>query len=157
MPFLDHQTRRISIHAPLTGCDVCPISIKIAEAKFQSTHPLRDATEAIKYKNQTVDISIHAPLTGCDGDKISLQKTGDISIHAPLTGCDEQNKQEFPMYYIFQSTHPLRDATSIPLLVQAEQLISIHAPLTGCDFTQKEVNRFTARISIHAPLTGCDF
>ena len=34
----------ISIHAPLTGCDMLPsIGIRLLP-KFQSTHPLRDAT-----------------------------------------------------------------------------------------------------------------
>ena len=55
----------ISIHAPLTGCDL---------AALIYLHSLR--------------ISIHAPLTGCDW-QLSI-RTGfrRISIHAPLTGCD---------------------------------------------------------------------
>ena len=79
----------ISIHAPLTGCDssdewlfipiqnfnprtpygmrpliVCLLSYIL---KFQSTHPLRDATWYLKrMKSGWQTISIHAPLTGCD-------------------------------------------------------------------------------------------
>ena len=34
-----------------------------------------------------------------------------ISIHAPLTGCDEDGTLLTYRKLIFQSTHPLRDAT----------------------------------------------
>ena len=80
--------RQISIHAPLTGCDI--------------------TTVVNRYK---AIISIHAPLTGCDfrhiGNNLIFRhfnpRTPDgvrrlsanyilttkcISIHAPLTGCD---------------------------------------------------------------------
>ena len=64
------QTRnanRISIHAPLTGCDL---------------NNFNDATNASI-------ISIHAPLTGCDCHKQGYYNSDKyISIHAPLTGCD---------------------------------------------------------------------
>ena len=56
----------ISIHAPLTGCDVITV---IDIDRFA--------------------ISIHAPLTGCDGFKLKyIEALNEISIHAPLTGCD---------------------------------------------------------------------
>ena len=35
--------------------------------------------------------------------------------------------------YVFQSTHPLRDATVRDVDGIVGDLISIHAPLTGCD------------------------
>ena len=79
---------------------------------------------------------------------------------------------------LFQSTHPLRDATKEEWSIIWILLISIHAPLTGCDAKKiKERQRerdFNPRtpygmrlsvneykgvinyISIHAPLTGCD-
>ena len=78
----------------------------------------------------------------------------------------------------FQSTHPLRDATSYVLPINTGISISIHAPLTGCDETSiipltseqqfqsthplrdatvpMEKVKVTYDISIHAPLTGCD-
>ena len=78
----------ISIHAPLTGCDIrrtrkyqklrifqsthplrdatecCGMSF--SEEQFQSTHPLRDATPSVDFDQSSIFISIHAPLTGCD-------------------------------------------------------------------------------------------
>ena len=81
--------------------------------RFQSTHPLRDATLWKIPPNHELTISIHAPLTGCDyifsatihasnyfnprtpygmrrGHKTKMKTRSNISIHAPLTGCDNK-------------------------------------------------------------------
>ena len=79
-------------------------------------------------------ISIHAPLTGCDDLGFTVLITeADISIHAPLTGCDTTHKTPLKKEGRFQSTHPLRDATSEQEIMKIVMGISIHAPLTGCD------------------------
>ena len=89
-----------------------------------------------KSKSQTLlkTISIHAPLTGCDYGHFHLDEKFEnfnprtpygmrqgmwsvctqpmfISIHAPLTGCDIVYLAMKTERLIFQSTHPLRDAT----------------------------------------------
>ena len=115
-----------------------PLSaIQWALCGFQSTHPLRDATNPLGVESFFVSISIHAPLTGCDADDATHRLVTDISIHAPLTGCDQQQilfiyakadfnprtpygmrhgaTGAFPHTGTFQSTHPLRDATAISL------------------------------------------
>ena len=79
-----------------------------------------------------------------------------ISIHAPLTGCDSAIDASLGFLKIFQSTHPLRDATVSASELISKQQISIHAPLTGCDSEYKEPIKLSKVISIHAPLTGCD-
>ena len=130
--FLHFQTIRISIHAPLAGCDTTVIQCRRAQW-----------------------ISIHAPLAGCDplylcdhlGGRDFNPRTPcgvrhryicadccdhSISIHAPLAGCDA----------VFYHSRP-RDG------------ISIHAPLAGCDARFQNVDR-RFLISIHAPLAGCD-
>ena len=56
----------ISIHAPLTGCDAEETRAYLETYKFQSTHPLRDATKEKSPLDGLTAISIHAPLTGCD-------------------------------------------------------------------------------------------
>ena len=44
-PFATARRRHtISIHAPLTGCDGCSWQHHSTNSRFQSTHPLRDAT-----------------------------------------------------------------------------------------------------------------
>ena len=59
--------RRISIHAPLAGCD-------------QPGH----------VAERLVVISIHAPLAGCDYRAAVGADARAISIHAPLAGCDNR-------------------------------------------------------------------
>ena len=57
--------------------------------------------------------SIYAPLAGCDdGTFTDKVFSGNISIHAPLAGCDGKSRGLTPDTRRFQSTHPLRGATS---------------------------------------------
>ena len=79
--------------------------------EFQSTLPLRGAT----------DTRHHHP-----------SKTG-ISIHAPLAGSDNTRPIFNDNIAQFQSTLPLRGATAHPLSRRGRSGISIHAPLAGSD------------------------
>ena len=147
--------QRISIHAPLAGCDVSKAGAADGE-----------------------HISIHAPLAGCDAhflgdapfgshfnprtpcgvrriwclrrrrrkhfnprtpcgvrrDNLSGLRFVIISIHAPLAGCDGRRGGSGGLILVFQSTHPLRGATTrLPNQYREDSVISIHAPLAGCD------------------------
>ena len=79
----------------------------------------------------------------------------------------------------FQSTHPVRGATSVTVAHDSDGSISIHAPRAGCDQDSRNCTSlllnfnprtpcgvrlalglggpFSAKISIHAPRAGCDF
>ena len=132
----------ISIHAPLTGCDTWYLHIIYL---------------------LTV-ISIHAPLTGCDtftfaSFKFSLnfnprtpygmrhdvlhkqERIINISIHAPLTGCDSINFSVLLHGMIFQSTHPLRDATFYKEMNINE--IKYFNPRTPYGMRQRLLNSYT--------------
>ena len=128
---------QISIHAPLAGCDnVARRSIKPSDhfnprtpcgvrhlhhdtqrrtRRFQSTHPLRGATD----------------LRGC------LVTSDGISIHAPLAGCDERE--------VFAPARGKHFNPRTPCGVRLPQCafdvvragISIHAPLAGCDILRR--------------------
>ena len=56
---------------------------------------------------------------------------------------------------LFQSMHPIKDATVVkcPLLIQYR--ISIHAPYKGCNLAYDETG-VDKIISIHAPYKGCN-
>ena len=96
----------ISIHAPLTGCDWLDIKqnhdilyfnprtpygmrrkdngVVVRYAKFQSTHPLRDATNSFRCVRKSLYISIHAPLTGCDlSGKVLYNSANDFNPRTP--------------------------------------------------------------------------
>ena len=122
----------ISIHAPLAGCDEVAVDGRLI-----------------------AEISIHAPLAGCDTSASARVTSMGISIHAPLAGCDRQRRErrrETPYFNPrtpcgvrlviigdcvtltgFQSTHPLRGATTDKSVTIQTGDISIHAPLAGCD------------------------
>ena len=57
---------------------------------------------------------------------------------------------------LFQSTHPMRGATSIAVFAFISVCISIHAPHAGCDVSFDGCCVLFSIISIHAPHAGCD-
>ena len=147
--------QRISIHAPLAGCDenrlpperkslhfnprtpcgVRPFQPRLLQRahRFQSTHPLRGATYARHNRKRKHDISIHAPLAGCDS--FTHYHHRQILNFNPRTPCGVRlllivSPRRIPT---FQSTHPLRGATSCQNVPNSRVIISIHAPLAGCD------------------------
>ena len=107
------------------------------KAKFQSTHPSRDATyrartdakgfanfnpripRGMRRRASTIfpacsmPISIHASLAGCDTDCSIIRGRHEISIHASLAGCDAAKGNSLVFSVLFQSTHPSRDATTL--------------------------------------------
>ena len=101
---------------------------------FQSTHPVWDATSQPMRKwrrfsnfNPRIPygmrlprkrpqgaesiISIHASRMGCDSTFSLACATSSISIHASRMGCDVQWALTYSTRWIFQSTHPVWDAT----------------------------------------------
>ena len=98
---------------PRTPCGVRLSIIEVLPTLvgFQSTHPLRGATDDKPNERDASDISIHAPHAGCDGRALpparqdhdfnprtpcgvrprhvaNIIKRWEISIHAPHAGCD---------------------------------------------------------------------
>ena len=73
----------------------------------------------------------------------------------PLRGATSAKIQAFE-HRIFQSTHPLRGATCCRECYLRAKNISIHAPLAGCDGGRWYYSGGKLVISIHAPLAGCD-
>ena len=102
---------RISIHAPLAGCDRLDTKI-----------------------NRDIDISIHAPLAGCDSTRSTTTAIcRSISIHAPLAGCDRIRFMYICCIRNFNPRTPCGVRHTPGAKGNPAQLISIHAPLAGCD------------------------
>ena len=79
----------------------------------------------------------------------------DISIHAPHTGRDCPPVRVLLPHSLFQSTRPIRGATSYGGRLEITVAISIHAPHTGRDELDEGLIDHIL-ISIHAPHTGRD-
>ena len=146
----------ISIHAPLAGRD-----------------------QELIHRAVCLYISIHAPLAGRDtvrplltihtqyfnprapcGARPSVPAKSFlpfvISIHAPLAGRDCLASTEFNVHDLFQSTRPLRGATSASMpSLSSRAVFQSTRPLRGATFSGSASSR-KALISIHAPLAGRD-
>ena len=150
----------------------------IGKHLFQSTHPMRDATIQRLIFTVCRLISIHASHAGCDRSrKYCRYVLGLISIRASHAGCDAVGCMDCIPLLLFQSTHPMRDATCayrgilpctidfnprIPcgmrlVVVTSQQVvaISIHASHAGCDILIADLHSLYG-ISIHASHAGCD-
>ena len=172
-----YRNIRISIHAPLAGCDShehqrqfedgdfnprTPRGVRhsssvpvMSFSLFQSTHPSRGATVSATAGRLSSDISIHAPLAGCDTGKLSSVRTKKISIHAPLAGCDPAPT---PSRIISNDFNP-RTPRGVrhpwhPCLKTTVKFQSTH-PSRGATMG-KAIKFSNTKISIHAPLAGCD-
>ena len=145
---------------------------------FQSTHPLRGATErrrqqhhdpryfnprtpcGVRHQEAPVPASFlyFNPRTPCGvrpGVYVPGRGRGNISIHAPLAGCDAASAAPTVTYGQFQSTHPLRGATRWKQMLLRKAIFQSTHPLRGATIL-KIGFRLIAVISIHAPLAGCD-
>ena len=98
-------------HSPC-GERLLPIAYSMGFQLFQSTLPMRGATVSDLEGNFSLLISIHTPHAGSDL-YISWSKLSRlISIHTPHAGSDIPMPIPFRVQVVFQSTLPMRGATS---------------------------------------------
>ena len=124
----------ISTHAPREGCDPQTLRRWCMGGGFQSTHPVRGATDPASTSTPSRTISIHAPREGCDNGVRGIAKNGAE----------------------FQSTHPSRGATVVIFSISGD-VVNFN-PRTPHGVRLDKVTELWTyiKISIHAPLTGCD-
>ena len=137
------ESRRlpISIHAPHTGCDAVDLLRSRSIIGFQSTHPIRGATFLLSSSVHASNISIHAPHTGCDAaDSPGRGTTPNFNPRTPY-GVRRRWRSTFRhtsnyfnprtpygvrldpvtksgVWDGFQSTHPIRGATTALTVAQ---------------------------------------
>ena len=128
---------------------------RLCSKQFQSTHPLRGATKAKHGQQDSCHISIHAPLAGCD--LCRRFNASCIGYFNPRTPCGVRLARPAAMTGCagFQSTHPLRGATSSSTRMRGTGTFQSTHPLRGATIPPSETVVRMA-ISIHAPLAGCD-
>ena len=84
LPLLHDRTVRISIHAPRAGRDKVVGKVIRAWVEFQSTRPVRGATNRRGRSRRVPAISIHAPRAGRDyGVFLSAVALGYFNPRAP--------------------------------------------------------------------------
>ena len=167
----------ISIHTPLAGSDdigdafnsfaVCyfnphspcgerrgGLTVLSERELFQSTLPLRGATNTFQGSERTRRISIHTPLAGSDFHQQDGRFKVSISIHTPLAGSDLIPSTCIRLTQ-FQSTLPLRGATGRAYVLPFYNKFQSTLPLRGATIGGFE-HFVPAEISIHTPLAGSD-
>ena len=100
--------------------------------EFQSTHPVRGATQRPDVPPEKRLISIHAPREGCDR----------------MNACCTSTK-------LFQSTHPVRGATGWASPTN-KRIWNFNPRTPGGVRQDASINALRLTISIHAPREGCD-
>ena len=126
----------ISIHAPHTGGDFSSPSTMWFSDIFQSTPPIRGATQLVSVCRKCHEISIHAPHTGGDfAASFTASPKTNFNPRPPYGGRPDQHGVHGGAR-AFQSTPPIRGATAVLKYVAAWKAISIHAPHTGGDTVQ---------------------
>ncbi len=127
-----NTNRTISIHASHAGRDLSIMGFRPLSV-FQSTRPMRDATVA--NSGVVLDTSYFNPRIPCGtrlGSCSALLPCPAISIHASHAGRDLISAV-WDTVIKFQSTRPMRDATTPELMESLPFLISIHASHAGRD------------------------
>ena len=113
--------KKISIHAPIVGCD----HVDKVLADYASP------------------ISIHAPIVGCDSMQRPTEQRQNNFNPRTHRGVRLTQSQGADTPVLFQSTHPSWGATDGSFAVTLDGRISIHAPIVGCDGgTEKAVKVF---------------
>ena len=148
---------QISIHAPLTGCDPMRAQWFLYVQIFQSTHPLRDATKNLNTVVETIlDFNPRTPY-GMRPQEYMADKLGCHNFN-PRTpyGMRRLLRSSNIGSQVFQSTHPLRDATVSKILCAIRKWYFNPRTPYGMRHKRKIAKQVREEISIHAPLTGCD-
>ena len=134
----------ISIHTPHAGSDHVGGVILYSPLLFQSTLPMRGATDIDKEIARLIGISIHTPHAGSDAwswvPKQSMSK--DFNPHSP---CGERLK--YAVYrcvlFLFQSTLPMRGATAkvTEFTLNLKTKFMTFGTKTNCETLQSSVSR----------------
>ena len=105
----------------------------VRSLKFQSTHPVWDATRMIRAIRLITPISIHASRMGCDR-RLACRCRPHRNFN-PRIPYGMRLLETFETHHIslFQSTHPVWDATRAHVFHADLARISIHASHMGCD------------------------
>ncbi len=153
---MDDDIREISIHAPLTGCDLWGEWDAMMSVLFQSTHPSRGATPAPLSAGKKWAFQSTHPSRGATNQKqTASQRLWNFNPRTPH-GVRQGKKLSGWTSPRFQSTHPSRGATGVHPVLKCTHLFQSTHPSRGATqgSFQEGGNLF---ISIHAPLTGCDY
>ena len=166
----------ISIHAPHAGSDKSPHGPNVFNRhfnprspcgerqpggqsnqralRFQSTLPMRGATDAKRGRRGAIRFQSTLPMRGATCSVPWRDLSRSISIHAPHAGSDYHG-HDCNSSHGFQSTLPMRGATFMSLIVACLGYFNPRSPC-GERPDHDQVDSIVVKISIHAPHAGSD-
>ena len=105
------QGTGISIHAPLAGRDGCSFPLPLSRVDF---NPRAPCGARLRARRQMEDGANFNPRAPCGARLLGIGRFWPnwISIHAPLAGRDFLRVTRVRVERLFQSTRPLRGATT---------------------------------------------
>ena len=168
----------ISIHTPLTGCDLTAGARGAMTFEFQLAHPIRGVikyflmlmiyhtistrtpirgvTTASPKFSCLIKFQLAHPMRGVTATDVCGDAYVSISTHTPYTGCDRRKRKTAPSREKFQLARPIRGVTRTGAWAYCISAISIRTPYTGCDVARAASFVKASKISIRTPHTGCD-
>ena len=106
----------------------------IARILFQSTLPMKGATDRPPCTDEAGHISIHAPYEGSDSlTETAFRSVTEFQSTLPMKGATLTVQLKTLFVIGFQSTLPMKGATTVPADTFNASAISIHAPYEGSD------------------------
>ena len=145
----------VSIHAPRVGRDTCRMLGFASSTGFNPRAPCGARPHARCLSVGKAGVSIHAPHAGRDrGIPRSSVQSWRFNPRAPC-GARRVIVCHVLSFLKFQSTRPMRGATSIRQHIHKSVCVSIHAPHAGRDLGGK-LQWDGKSVSIHAPHAGRD-
>ena len=145
----------VSIHAPRAGRDGRVLDKKLLQAMFQSTRPVRGATRPVLLLDVPVLVSIHAPRAG--RDSFAHVGSGSPRCFNPRAPCGARQfvKNKIHNIVLFQSTRPVRGATTFIVYPESAPEFQSTRPVRGATAVQCNIPPDVI-VSIHAPRAGRD-
>ena len=146
--------RQVSIHAPHAGRDQRGMEESVIDITFQSTRPMRGATQYLEQQKLTKEFQSTRPMRGATTLLEGFKDNQGFQSTRPMRGATTNLTVSVPSMW-FQSTRPMRGATPYVRRDRILHRVSIHAPHAGRDlvsFLPEPLHK----VSIHAPHAGRD-
>ena len=144
----------ISIHAPHTGSDALYGAVRGHSHDFNPRSPYGERRGGVGNDAKDGQFQSTLPIRGATNQNQLPRPQQLISIHAPHTGSDSSCALRLTVTHIFQSTLPIRGATHCRPCHLGQHYISIHAPHTGSDLTFREMRMGRHEFQSTLPIRG---
>ncbi len=145
----------VSIHAPRAGRDTGGRSWLHRRMCFNPRAPCGARRGTTVSAVLALLFQSTRPVRGATQEQAERSVQGRVSIHAPRAGRDRGNLESVLTVTEFQSTRPVRGATAVYALSSCRIRVSIHAPRAGRD-PRRRAAADVLGVSIHAPRAGRD-